>query len=117
MMKAGTERQETEPTRPLADRWMSADALEIRIDLPGVRREDVRLTLEGRELLLEAEPAELAGELVGERRLPRRYRRLFTLPESTDPERAHARMSEGVLRLTIPTAEGVGTQTIPIDEE
>ncbi|HEY8484798.1 MAG TPA: Hsp20/alpha crystallin family protein [Longimicrobiales bacterium] len=102
--------------RPAADVYRLADRVGIVVDVPGVRREGIRLTVEGKDLLLEAEAAELPGATYREPLLPRRYRRLFALPEHADPEGIRARLRDGVLEVTVPIEAPAASRSIPVEE-
>ncbi|AKJ28420.1 Hsp20/alpha crystallin family protein [Caldimonas brevitalea] len=81
----------------------------VTVDLPGVAKENVKLTVEGKRVQLEAEE-KVEGQqgeaqrLVYRERAPRKYARSFTLPVAVAVEQSAARASldKGVLTLTLP---------------
>lgn len=93
---------------PPVDIFENEHAITLLADLPGVSREGLNVRVDGDALVLEATatsqgPADL--ELVyGEARSPV-YRRQFTLSRELDAARIEAKLTDGVLRLTIPKAE------------
>lgn len=106
---------EEQAIRPAADIFDTGEAVEIRVDMPGVSRDQLRVTLERNELLVEGDVEEGAGDPVGALRLPRRYRRLFALTDLVDREGISARLHDGVLELTLPKSERVRPRSIPIE--
>jgi HSP20 family protein len=96
------------------------DQLVVRVDLPGVKKEDVRLHCTGDALTIEGErrrETEENGE--GFYRSERSYgafSRTIPLPAGAEPDGATARFNDGVLEIVIP-APGTGRdkgQQIPI---
>lgn len=102
--------------RPAADIYRTPDAVEILVDVPGVDRDAVSLTVQENELALEAERGEPAESTVGQARLPIRYRRVFRLSDLVDADQIRAKLDQGVLRLTLPKAERARPRRIPVEE-
>lgn len=85
-------------------------AFDVEAELPGVRKDDVKITIENRRVTIEAEEMREADEKEEQRTLysersVRRYARIFTLPVEVDDEKAEAKLENGVLRLTLPKKE------------
>jgi HSP20 family protein len=81
----------------------------VRASLPGVKPEDIQVTVEDNVLELKAESAsesesEQAGYLVRERAYGSFYRAL-RLPENADTEHIRSEYANGVLTVTLPKAE------------
>jgi HSP20 family protein len=79
--------------------------LVIRAELPGVKQEDVDITLQNGVLTISGEhkadqEEERGGYHVRERRYGS-FRRSMTLPEGTDDSKVHARFDDGVLEVTV----------------
>ncbi|HET7478823.1 MAG TPA: Hsp20/alpha crystallin family protein [Rubrobacteraceae bacterium] len=77
----------------------------IRAELPGVKREDVDVTLSGGVLTISGERKEEqerkdAGYLVRERRYGS-FRRAMTLPEGTNESKVSASFEDGVLEVKV----------------
>lgn len=83
----------------------SEDAYVLKADLPGVKEEDVEISLTGNRLTIsghrEQEHVEARGHTHTSERSFGRFTRTFTLPTGTDPEHIDAAMESGVLSLTI----------------
>lgn len=93
------------------------DHVDLCFDLPGVRGEDIELTVDKRELVLRAsrnpELPEGATMMRSERQRGVVTRRLL-LAETLDTERLHAEHADGVLRVTIPMLAIAQPRRIPI---
>jgi HSP20 family protein len=86
--------------------------------LPGVKPEDVEITVEGNALTIagdttSASPAKEGSVLLKEIRRGR-FTRTLTLPDGLEPDRATATFEDGVLTLRIPKAEQVKPRQIKI---
>jgi len=104
--------------RPAAmplDAYREGDSFYILFDLPGVRAESIKLTVENNVLTVRAErlPAVASGTemIVAERPLGTFSRQVF-LGETLDSERIAADYAAGVLKLTIPVRESAKPHTI-----
>lgn len=99
---AGVPRQA--PRRPAMDVAESADAYTLTFDLPGMRREQVKVDVEGDRLRVEASTAsEPAGDqrVVWRERAQPGFVRELTLPDDADGATVAAKFADGVLSLTI----------------
>ncbi len=79
----------------------------IDADIPGVKKEDIKVSIEGNEVSISAEVKQEKEEKKDERvlRTERYYGqvyRSFTLPQQVDETGAQAKYENGVLRLTLP---------------
>lgn len=91
---------------PAIDIFEDEAAVLVKVELPGVRPEDVVIDTSGRVLTVRGERRlENAERRKGYHRLERAYgafARSFTLPESVDGPSAVAVMADGVLTIRIP---------------
>ncbi len=78
--------------------WQRGDAVVVQVDVPGFRREEIKLTLEDRQLTLQAE----VGEGAAERRHLGSYRAAWRLGPEHDVSRLEARLADGVLEVVVP---------------
>jgi HSP20 family protein len=97
-----------------------ADAYEVRAELPGVRKTDIDIEVDGTRVSLKARvtPASEKKEgdkLIYSERSHESYERSFDLPEAVDPARAAARFEDGVLTLTLPKLEAARSTRVSID--
>ena len=103
---------------PSCDVFEDKENLRIVIELPGVRPEDVKLSLENQVLTIQGEKKQVAEEK-SERwhryeRSYGRFERMFTLPSSVDPDRIDAKVEHGVLTVTLPKAERARPREISV---
>lgn len=87
----------------------SGDEVVVKASLPGVKKEDVDVTIEDNVLTIKAEIAqegekEEVGYLLKERRTGSFYRAV-RVPETTDSENASSAYGDGVLTVTLPKLE------------
>jgi HSP20 family protein len=80
---------------------------EIKVDLPGVAKEDIDVAVEGARVTLQAETRKQTEAKDGERvllteRSVTRYGRTFELPAEVTEDGAEARFENGVLTLLLP---------------
>ena len=117
MSSAPRRGQEGERVRELGEWVPSIDVLSkdgdlvVRAELPGVKQEDVDITLHERVLTLSGErkaeqEEERGGYYVRERRYGS-FSRSLTLPEGIDESKVHARYEDGVLEVTVEGAAAV----------
>jgi HSP20 family protein len=105
------------PSLPL-DVTTDADALTIEASLPGIKPEDVEITVQNGTLTISGKTAEerKANEgsyLIQEIRRGT-FSRSVTLPNGLEPDKAAATFEDGVLKLRIPKAEQVKPRQIRI---
>jgi HSP20 family protein len=96
-----------------------ADSLQIRMEVPGVKPEDVKISLEDNILTIRGEKRQ-QSENSAERvhRYERSYgsfERTFALPNSVDPEKISARYENGILTVTVPKSERARPREIPVN--
>jgi HSP20 family protein len=97
----------------------TADEVVIKASLPGVKPEDIDISVTGNLLTLRGEAKEEKEEK-GETwyRRERRFgafHRQFQLPTEVDAAKAQAAFEHGVLRLTLPKAEAARPKTIKVE--
>jgi HSP20 family protein len=78
----------------------------VSIDLPGVAKEDVKITIEGRHVHVSARSQREETKKEGERVIYRErasssFARAFTLPEEVDQETSQAKLENSVLSLAL----------------
>jgi len=88
-------------------------------DLPGVKKEDIRVDIDGAQVTLSAEVKREKEAKEGERVLhsERSYgkvSRSFTLPQELDEAKAEAKFRDGVLELTLPKKAAAARRAITV---
>jgi HSP20 family protein len=88
----------------------------LQAELPGVGKDGLEVTLEGRTLTFTGRRAETVtrGTPLYRETRPLNWRRSFELDPSIDADRAVAEIQQGVLTLTLPKAERVQPRRIEI---
>lgn len=101
---------------PQADVSETDERYLIELDLPGVRREDVAIDLDGDVLAITGEITERGREGVFHRRTRRtgRFSYRVTLPRDVDADKVEATMADGVLTVVVPKSESAKPRRIAI---
>jgi len=91
----------------------------VSAELPGVKKEDIQVSIDGAQVTLSAEVKREAEAGQGERALhvERAYgkvMRSFTLPQELDEAKVEARFRDGVLELTLPKKAAAARKQITI---
>lgn len=105
---------------PSVDVHEEKDALVITAELPGFKREQVEISLDGEILTLKGERKFEKEEKDGKKyhRVERSYGtfvRSFQLPSNVDADKASARLVDGVLTLHLPKKEVVKGRKIEVN--
>jgi HSP20 family protein len=94
-------------------------AYTVHADIPGVKKEDIQVSIDGNRVSISAESKIEKEEKEGEKVLrSERYcgkvARSFTLLHDVDEAQAQAKYSDGVLELTLPKKAGTATKKLEI---
>lgn len=96
----------------------TGDALVVKASVPGVKPEDVDITVQNNVLTIQGETREEREAAEGRyHRRERRYgsfRRSVALPVDVNADAADARFEDGVLTITLPKTEQARAKRIPI---
>ena len=107
------------PSRMKVDVAEKNGAYTVTADLPGVKKEDIQITIDGPQVTLAAE-VKREKETTGEERVLHtervfgRVSRSFTLPQELDEGKAEAKFRDGVLDLTLPKKAAAQRKQITI---
>jgi HSP20 family protein len=111
---------------PPIDLYEMKDAIMVRVEVPGVARERLRISLTDDVLKIEGrkerapDPSEGAGRPMRYICLERSYGgfvRRIALKWPVDPERISAHLADGVLQIRLPKAQSCGREiVIPVSE-
>ena len=105
--------------QPAVDIFEESDAIRLVAEVPGVRPEDVKISVEGNILTIRGmkeQVAEAKAEKV--HRYERTYgafERTFTLAASIDPRKIKATYALGVLTIMLPKAEAAKPHLIKVE--
>ena len=92
----------------------------VQAEIPGVRKEDIHVTIEGSTVMVRADVKQEDQQTRDDKVLrSERYfgsvSRGIQLPQEVDQSQAKARYDNGVLTLTLPKKQGNGSQKLRID--
>lgn len=92
----------------------------VTVDLPGIAKEDVKVSVDGREVTLEAKAQSAQDKKDGERVVYRErsaasFSRRFTLPVEVDESASQAKLDNGVLTLTLVKKVALGATRITVN--
>ena len=109
---------ETAPTIKI-DLSENDTAYTVRAEIPGVKKEDVKVQVEGNRVSISCETKQEKEEKEGERVICRECHqgssyRSFTLGSEVDETRAEAKYENGTLELTLPKKEGKTARRIEV---
>ena len=104
---------------PRLDVRETEKTFEIQADLPGVRKEDIKVSIDGPRVTIEGECQQANEQREGEQvmyseRSTRRYQRSFSLPSEVDDASSEARFEDGVLKLSLPKKMGGSARRLTI---
>jgi HSP20 family protein len=91
---------------PALDLRETDQAYAVQVDLPGVAKEDVKVTIDGKKVSIEASARAATEPVEGERLLVRErssvaFARSLTLPVEVDEAASQAKLENGVLTLAL----------------
>ena len=96
------------------------EALRVEAEIPGIRPEDLDITITGKTLTLRGErKLEEVGNVSYHRRERKggSFHKAITLPHEINTEKIEAKFKDGVLTLVLPKPEHVGPKRIAVQAE
>ena len=93
-----------------------ADGYVLEIEMPGVKKDGLDISIENNELTIVGRrslPA-LEGMLIHRESRPENFRRAFELDPSIDGDKISAKIDQGLVTLILPKAEHVKPRTIVV---
>lgn len=111
--------QESKVSSPRINIIENASAYELEAELPGVEKNEVKLTLNKQIITIEAKAHRTTEPKAGETIIhaesgTRHYVRSVELPQEIDDSQAVARMENGILFLSLPKKQATQSRTITI---
>lgn len=105
---------------PALDVSETDSAYTVKLEMPGVPKEAVKITVDGRRIHVEAEQNKEDEKKDGERVLYRersvsRFSRSFSLPQEISESDSSARMEHGVLTLTLAKRQAKGGARLTVN--
>jgi len=101
---------------PQADVTETDDAYLVEIELPGVKKKDIDISISGRRLIVTGERKEVERTGILRRRTRRvgQFRYEVLLPGAVDEDGVKASLEDGVLTLTVPKASSERPRRIEV---
>jgi HSP20 family protein len=103
---------------PALDVYEDKDNFIVHTELPGLKREEIEVTLEEGVLVIsgerKAEEKRNEGEIRRQERFYGKFQRALTLPAPVAADKVKAQYKDGVLTVTIPKAEEAKPRKIDV---
>ena len=101
---------------PVASISETVDGYTLELEMPGVGRDGLEISVENNELSIVGRKQVSApeGTLLHRESRPQSYRRSFEIDPSIDSAKISARVNQGVVTLTLPKAEEVKPRKIAV---
>ncbi|MDD5349749.1 MAG: Hsp20/alpha crystallin family protein [Chthoniobacteraceae bacterium] len=102
--------------QPSANIREERDAYVLELEMPGVSKTGIEVTVEQNELTIVGHRSDVQpqGEAVYQESHRADYRRSFELDPSINSGKIHAKMEQGILTLTLPKAESIKPRKIQV---
>lgn len=92
------------------------DGYMLEIEMPGVKKDGLEISVENNELKIIGRrtlPA-MEGTLIHRESRPENFRRMFEIDPSIDADKISAKINQGLVTLTLPKAEHVKPRKISV---
>jgi HSP20 family protein len=102
------------------DMYETDDKVVVKMEMPGIKSDEVDISITGRTLTVSAQTKEEKKEEDKKRKYymrqlkQRQYARNIQLPAAVDTGKTEAEMDKGVLRITLPKAEEAKPKTVKV---
>jgi len=103
--------------QPAVNVWDAQASLKVELEVPGVKSEQVNISVAGGELSVTVERPEVRQEGVTYHRRERpvgSFTRMLRLPADVDAAKVEAKLTDGVLTITLPKAESAKPRKIEV---
>ena len=103
--------------RPAVNVWEDGEAVYAELEVPGVKSDQVELSVVGNELSIKIARPEIEQEGVTYHRRERgggSFARVLRLPSDVDADHVQAELANGVLTVTLPKSEAVRPRKIRV---
>ena len=102
---------------PALDLYQNTDDVIALVELPGMRKEDIEISLHNGTLTISGERKSETSDGAAERteRYVGKFRRSINLPTRVDASKVSATYRDGILTVTLPKAEEARPKQIQVD--
>jgi HSP20 family protein len=105
---------------PALDVHEDKEKFSVRVELPGMKREDIEVSLQDGALIISGERKEEkvheGTEVHRQERYYGKFNRALTLPTAVKGDKVEAHYKDGILTVTLPKAEEAKPKAITISE-
>ena len=104
-------------SQPAANVWEQNDALMVEMEVPGVKSDQLDISVAGGELSVKVNAPDVTEEGVTYHRRERpvgSFSRIMRLPVEVNADRVEAELHDGVLTITLPKAESAKPRKINV---
>jgi HSP20 family protein len=106
---------------PAVDLYEDKDRFTVKCELPGIKKEDIDISVEGNTLCIcgerNVEQEEKPGEAYHTERYYGRFTRNITLPQAVNAGKVNATYKDGILTISLPKTEESKRKQIQIQAE
>ena len=101
---------------PAASVVEASDGYTLEVEMPGVNKEGLEISIENNELTVLGRRSlpEVEGTLIHRELRQENYHRTFELDPSIDTDKISAKIDQGVVTLTLPKAEHIKPRKITV---
>jgi len=101
---------------PSASVIEAVDGYTLEVEMPGVNKEGLEISVENNELTIigRRSLSKVEGALLHHESRPEDFRRTFELDPSIDADKISAKIDQGLMTLTLPKAEHVKPRKITV---
>jgi HSP20 family protein len=101
---------------PAASVIEAGDGYTLEIEMPGVSKDGLDISIENNELTIMGRRSfpTVEGTLIHHESRPENFRRTFELDPSIDADKISAKIEQGLATLSLPKAEHVKPRKIPV---
>jgi HSP20 family protein len=103
---------------PAVDLYEDKDAVTVQAELPGLKKEDIKVNLEDGYLTISGERKQEKpenSEPYQAERFRGRFERVISIPSEVDADKIKATYTDGILTVTLPKSEQAKPKQIPIN--
>lgn len=104
-------------SQPAVNVWEQGDALVVEMEVPGIKNDQVDISVVGGELSIKIDRPDVTQEEIRYHRRERpvgSFSRVLRLPSEVDANRVEAELRDGVLTVILPKAENAKPRKINV---
>lgn len=117
MAASGRQAQTSGSWTPALDIYQDADNVVAVLELPGLRKEEIEISLHDGVLTIAGDRKNGSGDGDKAERFVGKFRRSVTLPTQIDSAKVTASYKDGILTVTLPKAEEAKPKKIEVSVE